>query len=280
MKAEDIIVDALIAASRTLGEETEKLLREKGREEEGNGKVVMDAILSNLDYARSLSIPLCQDTGMLWCWIEVGSEARFDMAKLDKMLDRSAKRAFRKGLFRTSVVSDVMGERKNTGNNMPIIKNYSISDGSDIVLHFLLKGFGSENCSGVRMLNPTAGREGVVEAVLDVMAKAGAKPCPPVFLGVGVGGTMDKAALISKEAFFIRRKESSLEKDIRERINAQGSGPGGLGGRNTCMRVYLKEECTHIAGLPVAVTVNCWAERKTEVVLKGGYDGEDADSAQ
>ena len=280
MKAEEVIIDAVIEASRKLPLDAVKALEKAYEEEEGNSKVVLKAILDDLDLAGSLEIPLCQDTGMMWCWAEIGRNARVDIVKLEKLIETSLAKAFKKGLFRTSVVRDVMGERNNTGDNLPPVINYSLTSGSDITLHFLLKGFGSANCSSLTMLNPTAGKEGVIEAVVDTMKKAGAKPCPPVFLGVGVGGTMDKAALISKEAFFIRRKESSLEKEIRERINAQGSGPGGLGGRNTCMRVYLKEECTHIAGLPVAVTVNCWAERKTEVVLKGGYDGEDADSAQ
>ena len=131
--------------------------------------------------------------------------------KLEKLINSSLSKAFKKGLFRTSVVSDVMGERKNTGDNLPAVINYSLTSGSDITLHFLLKGFGSENCSSVTMLNPTAGKEGVVEAVVESMRKAGAKPCPPVFIGVGVGGTMDRAALMSKEAFFKRGKESDVE---------------------------------------------------------------------
>lgn len=276
MKAEDLIVDALVSASRILGEETNRLLSKCRKEESGLARDVMDAIVENLSLASSLSIPLCQDTGMLWCWVEVGRKARVNMVEVEKLIMRSSRKAFRKGLFRTSVVKDPFGERINTGDNMPPVITWSMAEGEDIVLHFLLKGFGSENCSSVRMLNPTAGKEGVISAVLDIMREAGAKPCPPVFLGVGVGGTMDRAAVMSKEAFFSNKGESSLEKEIREKINGSGIGPGGLGGKNTCLRVYVKEEPTHIAGLPVAVTVNCWAERKTEVVLKGGYDGEKA----
>lgn len=274
MKAEEVIMDAVIEASRKLPIEAVKALEKAREEENGNSKVVLNAILDNLALAEKLEIPLCQDTGMMWCWAEIGRNARLDIVKLEKLINSSLSKAFKKGLFRTSVVSDVMGERKNTGDNLPAVINYSLTSGSDITLHFLLKGFGSENCSSVTMLNPTAGKEGVVEAVVESMRKAGAKPCPPVFLGVGVGGTMDRAALMSKEAFFKRGKESDVEREIKERVNALSIGPGGMGGKNSCLGVFLKEEETHIAGLPVAVTVNCWAERKTEVVLVGGYDGD------
>ena len=274
MKAEEVIMDAVIEASRKLPIEAVKALEKAREEENGNSKVVLNAILDNLALAEKLEIPLCQDTAMTWCWAEIGRNARLDIVKLEKLINSSLSKAFKKGLFRTSVVSDVMGERKNTGDNLPAVINYSLTSGSDITLHFLLKGFGSENCSSVTMLNPTAGKEGVVEAVVESMRKAGAKPCPPVFIGVGVGGTMDRAALMSKEAFFKRGRESDVEREIKERVNALSIGPGGMGGKNSCLGVFLKEEETHIAGLPVAVTVNCWAERKTEVVLVGGYDGD------
>lgn len=273
MKAEDLIADAVIKASRILPVDTVKALKRADKEESGNPRIVMDAILENLEAAMELEIPLCQDTGMMWVWAEIGRSAKVNLPLLEKLIESSLSKAFKKGLFRTSVVTDVMGERKNTLTNMPPVINYSLTSGSDITLHFLLKGFGSENCSSVTMLDPTAGKEGVKEAVIEIMKKAGAKPCPPVFLGIGVGGTMDRAAVMSKEAFFKKGKESAFEREIRESINTLSIGPGGLGGKNTCLGVYLKEEPTHIAGLPVAVTVNCWAERKTEVVLLGGYDG-------
>ena len=273
MKAEDLIADAVIKASRILPVDTVKALERADKEESGNPRVVMDAILENLEAAMELEIPLCQDTGMMWVWAEIGRSAKVNLPLLEKLIESSLSKAFKKGLFRTSVVTDVMGERKNTLTNMPPVINYSLTSGSDITLHFLLKGFGSENCSSVTMLDPTAGKEGVKEAVIEIMKKAGAKPCPPVFLGIGVGGTMDRAAVMSKEAFFKKGKESAFEREIRESINTLSIGPGGLGGKNTCLGVYLKEEPTHIAGLSVAVTVNCWAERKTEVVLLGGYDG-------
>ena len=274
MKAEEVIIDAVIEASRKLPLDAVKALEKAYEEEEGNSKVVLKAILDDLDLAGSLEIPLCQDTGMMWCWAEIGRNARVDIVKLEKLIETSLAKAIKKGLFRTSVVRDVMGERNNTGDNLPPVINYSLTSGSDITLHFLLKGFGSENCSSLVMLNPTAGKEGVIEAVVDTMKKAGAKPCPPVFIGVGVGGTMDRAAVMSKEAFFKRGKETDLEREIKERINELNIGPGGMGGKNSALGVFVKEEPTHIAGLPVAVTVNCWAERKAEVVLLGGYDGD------
>ncbi|MBQ0070393.1 MAG: fumarate hydratase, partial [Spirochaetales bacterium] len=228
MKAEKLICEALIDASRTLPKEVESAIRKAQENETGNGKVVLNAILKNIKAAEEEQMPLCQDTGMVWCSAEIGRDAHCNIQELEKLILRGTDAAMKKGYFRRSIVTDPMGERKNTGTNLPPVIDYSIVSGSDIVLNFLLKGFGSENCSSVRMLNPTAGEEGVVAAVKEILEKAGAKPCPPVFLGVGVGGTMDRAAVLSKKAFFKKGAETALEKRIKDEINKSGNGPGGL----------------------------------------------------
>lgn len=275
MKLEKLIEDALIKAVRILPDDVEKAIMKAAKAETSPyAALALNAIRDNIKAAQDMDIPLCQDTGMFWCLAEIGRDARVNLKALEKAIYRGCQKAADKGSFRKSVVADPIYERKNTGNNLPPIISYVLTEGHDITLSFLCKGFGSENCSSVRMINPTAGEDGVVEAALDMMRKAGGKPCPPCFIGIGIGGTMDRAAFLSKKAFFNKGKESPLEKRIRESINELGIGAGGLGGSNTCLSVQVAQEPTHIAGLPVAVTINCWADRKAQIVVLGGYDEE------
>lgn len=273
MKLEKLIEDALVKAARILPDDVEKEIRKAQKSETSpSGSLALNAIVENINIAKETGIPLCQDTGMFWCLAEIGRSARVNLALLESAIIKGAKNASLKGFYRKSVVEDPIYERKNTGTNLPVVINYALVDGENITLNFLLKGFGSENCSQIRMLNPTAGEQGVVDAIEEMMKLAGGKPCPPCFIGIGVGGTMDRAAFLSKKAFFKKGKESELEKGIKARLNALSIGPGGLGGDNTVLSVQLLSEPTHIAGLPVAMTVNCWADRKAQVVILGGYD--------
>ena len=278
MKLEKLIEDALYKAIRILPEEVEKAISKASGTESGEyARYAFEAIGENIEKARELDLPLCQDTGMFWALCRIGRESRVSLPVLEKAIVKGAGNAAKNGFYRKSVVSDPVYERTNTKTNLPAVVNYELQDGKDIDLYFLLKGFGSENCSSVRMLNPTAGEDGVVEAVADIMRKAGGKPCPPVFLGVGIGGTMDRAALLSKKAFFMsdgNRRMKALSERIRNEVNGLGIGAMGLGGDNTCLSVSILSEPTHIAGLPVAVTVNCWADRMAHIVIKGGYDEE------
>lgn len=270
MDYEKLIKDALIKAIRKLPNEVEaKILEASGCEHGKGGILALNAIMSNIEAASKSNLPLCQDTGLIYVIAEIGRDSNTDLKALESLIAHSAEEAAIEGYFRHSSVFDPIYTRRNSGNNMPPVINYVLEDGSDVTLKFLMKGFGSENCSSVRMLNPTAGEDGVVNAVIDMMRKAGGKPCPPVFLGVGVGSTMDGAALLSKRAFF-NEGESALERRIKDEVNKLGIGPGGLGGDNTCLSVQLLTAPTHIAGLPVAMTVNCWADRKTVVTIKGG----------
>ncbi len=264
-EAVERISAALIKAARVLPDDIEKRL-EEAMPSGGKAESVMDAIRRNLGISRKTGLPMCQDTGAFWCLAEIGRDSDASLAAVEALIIEGAAKAAEDGFFRRSIVSDPVGTRANTGTNLPPFAYYEPVDGDRVVLHFLLKGFGSENCSSVRMLNPTAGEDGVVEAVVDMMRAAGGKPCPPVFLGVGVGGTMDRAALLSKKAFF-HGKESRRMLDA---VNALGIGPGGLGGYPTALGVDVLSAPTHIAGLPVALTVNCWAERKATIVFERG----------
>lgn len=271
MDAEKRIADALVMAIRRLpGETEESLLSARERESGRGGRAALDAIADNLRAAERTGLPLCQDTGMFWCLASIGRGSSVSIGYVDSLIRRACLRAAEDGYYRRSVVSDPIYSRINTGTNLPPVISYEVVDGAGVTLRFLLKGFGSENCSSVRMLNPTAGEDGVVSAVLDMMRKAGGKPCPPVILGVGVGGTMDRAAFLSKKAFFVSDGNAALEGRILAEVNRLGIGPGGLGGDNTALSVSVLSEPTHIAGLPVAMTVNCWAERKCCLAFKEG----------
>ena len=280
MKLRKSIENALTSAARILPPEVEERIRKAEKCESGEyGKTVLTHIVKNIDISRESGIPLCQDTGMFFVLVSIGRKARVNLPLLEEEINAGARAAAKNSLYRKSVVRDPLYDRSNTGNNLPCVIYYEMCDGENITISFLLKGFGSENCSGVRMLNPTAGEDEVVEAVTDIMRSAGGKPCPPVFLGIGLGGTMDKAAFLSKKAL-LRSGENpdkryrALEERIRESVNTLPIGPGGLGGDNTCLGVAIETYPTHIAGLPLAVTVNCHAERRATVVVLGGYDGE------
>ncbi len=272
MKSAEIIRDELIKASVMLSLDAMEAI-ESAEAAGGKAETVMKAIRENLRIASSMNMPMCQDTGAFWCLASIGRDAKLSIGDVERVVNEGAHMAAEDGYFRKSIVSDPVFERTNTETNLPVFISYEAVDGSDLTLRFLLKGFGSENCSSVRMLNPTAGEDGVVEAVIDMLKKAGGKPCPPVFLGIGIGGTLDRAALNAKKSFFVSTEDKRYEK-LSERIKAEADnlmiGPGGLGGRPTALGVYILEEPTHIAGLPVALSVSCWAERKAEIVFKGG----------
>ena len=269
MKSAEIIMDELIKASVMLSLDAMEAI-ESAEAAGGKAETVMKAIRENLRIASSMNMPMCQDTGAFWCLASIGRSADVRIGDVEKVIQEGAALAAEEGFFRRSIVSDPVRSRINTGTNLPVFISYEAVDGSDVELSFLLKGFGSENCSSVRMLNPTAGEDGVVAAVIEMLEAAGGKPCPPVFLGVGIGGTMDRAAFLSKKAFFRSTDDETLSRRILDGANDLAIGPGGLGGFPTALGVSVQTEPTHIAGLPVALTVNCWAERKAAVRFRGG----------
>lgn len=240
---------------------------------------VFDTILQNLEIADRTGLPMCQDTGMFAVFVDLGRDCPLKLAQIEKAINEGCLDAVQKAHYRRSVVTDPVFERKNTQNNLPPVITWTLVDGPSLSIRILLKGFGSENCSSVRMLNPTGGEKAVIDAVCDIVRLAGGKPCPPIFIGVGLGGTMDRAASLSKRALLRDARTehaepayAKLERDILSRVQSLGIGAGGFGGSVTALHVAIEQEPTHIAAMPLAVSINCWADRKAEIV----WEGEDA----
>ncbi len=242
-------------------------------------RAVLDAIVRNLEIADAEALPMCQDTGMFLVFVDVGKSCPLGLDAIEQAILQGCSLAVNKAYYRRSVVQEPVYERTNTDTNLPPVIWWQPVEGSSLTIQILLKGFGSENCCQVRMLNPTCGEEGVVDAVKSIVQSAGGKPCPPIFLGVGLGGSMDRAAFLSKRALLRQVGQSNpdpryaaLEEKILAAVQQTDIGSGGLGGEITALGVAVEQEPTHIAGLPLAVSINCWADRKATVV----WEGEDA----
>lgn len=237
------------------------------------GKEILGDIKNNVLAAKELDIPVCQDTGMAVVFLEVGQDVHFIGGNLEDAVNEGVRIGYTEGLLRKSVVADPLN-RINTDDNTPAVIHTRIVDGGSVKVTVAPKGFGSENMSGVRMLTPAAGREGVVNAVLDIVKKAGSNPCPPMIIGVGIGGDFEQCALLSKIAL-CRESDSSnsnpyyaeLENELLEKINELDIGPQGFGGKTTALSVNIEYAPTHIAGLPIAVNIGCYVTRhKTEII--------------
>ena len=228
------------------------------REESPLGKQILNQLEENLRIAGEDMIPICQDTGMAVVFLKAGQEVHFTGGSLTEAVNEGVRQGYTEGFLRKSVVQDPI-ERVNTGDNTPAILHYEIVEGDQVEITVAPKGFGSENMSRVFMLKPADGIEGVKEAILTAVRDAGPNACPPMVVGVGIGGTFEKCALMAKHALTRDLSEESpvpyvreLEKEMLERINGLGIGPGGLGGRITAFAVNIETYPTHIAGLPVA----------------------------
>lgn len=280
-RLEEEIKDKVIEASRKLNPDVyEKLKKAYEREDGEEGRIVLKAILDNIGIASKTGLPLCQDTGMFWVLVSYASSSPYSLNELVDAVKSALEKAAEEGYFRKSIVFEPVFDRLNTKSNLPAVINIELIEGDVSTVDVLLKGFGSENCSAVRMLNPTAGKDGVVSAVLEMVKAAGGKPCPPMFLGIGIGGSLDRAALLSKKALIAKREHDDerydeLEEEILEKVNALGIGAGGLGGKNTALEVNIEYEGTHIAGLPVALSVSCWADRKAHIEVRSQLWKED-----
>jgi fumarate hydratase subunit alpha len=264
---------ALLKAGVVLPDDVKRALSGALEKESGRASLVLGRCIENIEVAEKEGLPLCQDTGMVLFFCEIGRDLHFD-GDLNEALNKAVEEAYDEGFFRKSVVMDPVKDRQNSGNNLPPVIYHELVSGDSLKINLLLKGFGSENCSRIHMLKPTCGREGVVDAVLQTVKEAGGSPCPPIVVGLGLGGTMDKAAVLSKKAL-CRSLDShhsdpwydELEKDLLVKINETGIGGGGLGGDITALGVKIETYPTHIAGLPLAITINCWADRKGEIIL-------------
>lgn len=239
------------------------------REESPIGREVIETLLKNAAIAGRERVPLCQDTGIAAVFAEVGQEALLTGGSFAAAVDAGIARAREEGYLRASVVRGPCFDRANTGDNTPAMLHTELVEGDGISITVLPKGAGSENMSRLAMLKPADGVEGIVDFVVETVELAGGNPCPPIFLGIGVGGTMDRAALLAKMALLRPAgtpssdpRLAALEADILDAVNGLGIGPGGFGGTVTCLGVALEETPCHIASLPVAVNIQCNSARR------------------
>ncbi|MDN5375634.1 MAG: fumarate hydratase subunit alpha [Thermacetogenium sp.] len=248
------------------------------KEESPQGRRILEEICENAAIAREERLPLCQDTGMALVFVEIGQEVRLTGGSLSEAINRGVARGYREGYLRKSVVADPL-RRRNTGDNTPAVIYYDLVPGEVLRVTVMPKGFGSENCTALGMLKPAEGLDGVKRFVVEAVDRAGPNPCPPVTVGVGLGGTADRALLLAKRAL-LREVGSShpdpelaaLERELLEEVNKLGYGPGGLGGRVTALAVHVETYPTHIAGLPVGVCINCHAARHRTWEWRGEGD--------
>ena len=251
----------------------EALVNAQDTEEAMLGKQILQQLQENLRIAGEDMIPICQDTGMAVIFMEIGQDVHFEGGSLEDAINEGVRRGYVDGYLRKSVVKDPL-IRENTKDNTPAIIHYSIVSGDQVKITVAPKGFGSENMSRVFMLKPADGIEGVKNAILTAVKDAGPNACPPMVVGVGIGGTFEKCALMAKQALTRPVNEHStipyvkeMEEELLERINKTGIGPGGLGGTTTALAVNINTYATHIAGLPVAVNICCHVNRHAVRVL-------------
>lgn len=264
----ETVKEMCITANHVLSPDMQKALKNaENTEESPLGKQILSKLETNLEIAGKDMIPICQDTGMAVFFIEIGQDVHFSGGNLEDAVNEGVRRGYTEGFLRKSVVSDPI-ERVNTKDNTPAVIHYSIVPGERVKLTIAPKGFGSENMSRVFMLKPADGIEGVKDAVLTAVKDAGPNACPPMVVGVGIGGTFEKCAILAKKALTREAGSHSdipyvkeLEEELLERINASGIGPAGLGGTTTALAVNVLTYPTHIAGLPVGVNICCHVNR-------------------
>lgn len=242
-------------------------------EESPIGKQILEQLETNLEIAAAETIPICQDTGMAVVFVELGQEVFLEGMLLEDAINEGIRQGYREGYLRKSVVGDPI-IRENTKDNTPGVIHYFIVPGDKVTITVAPKGFGSENMSRVYMLKPADGMEGVKKAVIETVELAGPNACPPMVIGVGIGGTFEKCTLLAKKALTRNLEERSaipyvkeMEEELLESINNTGIGPGGLGGRVTALGVNIETYPTHIAGLPVAINICCHVNRHVKRVL-------------
>lgn len=242
-------------------------------EQSETGRDILEKLIENADIAKEKEVAICQDTGMAVVFVDIGQEVHITGGSINDSINEGVRRGYEKGYLRKSVVRDPI-DRVNTKDNTPAVIHYNIVEGDKLKITVAPKGFGSENMSALKMLKPAEGIEGVKRFVIDTVDNAGPNPCPPIIVGVGIGGTMEKAALLAKKALLRPIDQRSnieyvreLENQLLTEINKLGIGPSGLGGRTTALAVNVEVFPTHIAGLPVAVNINCHATRHAEIEL-------------
>jgi fumarate hydratase subunit alpha len=275
IQIKDKVKELFLKANYHINQDLMKLLQHAQRKETSPiGKYVLNMIIENNKIASSEEVPICQDTGLAVVFVDIGQEVHLVGGDFVEAINQGVKEAYQEGYLRKSVVDDPVFERKNTKTNTPAIIYTDIVPGDKIKLLVMPKGFGSENMSTIAMLKPADGEKGIVDFIVETVKKAGPNPCPPTIIGVGIGGTIDKAMVIAKKAI-IRKigqsnknpKYAALEREILTKINNLGIGPAGLGGNITSLAVHIDYLPTHIAGMPVAVNVCCHAARHAEGII-------------
>lgn len=237
------------------------------------GKNILNKLVENAQIANDDNMPICQDTGMAVFFVEIGQEVQLLGENITTAINQGVREGYTQGYLRKSVVKDPI-LRGNTGDNTPAIIHYDIVPGDKIKITIAPKGFGSENMSKIYMLKPSQGREGIINSVLDCVSSAGSNPCPPIVVGIGIGGDFEMSAILAKKALTRNINQSSpiehikqLEDELLEKINNLGIGPQGLGGTTTCLGVNILTYPTHIAGMPLAVNISCHVTRHKEAII-------------
>lgn len=274
-KISEAVAQLCIKANRILPPDVLNALDQAARSEESVlGRQILGSLQENARIAREENMPICQDTGMAVVFVELGQDLKID-GDLYEAIDYGVAQGYTQGYLRKSIVKHPL-ERENTGDNTPAVVHLRLVSGNKLKITLAPKGFGSENMGGIKMLKPAQGRQGVVDYVCQVVEEAGANPCPPIIVGVGLGGTMEYAAYLAKRALLrevggVAKNsfDQELEAELTREVNNLGIGPQGFGGTVTTFAVHVESYPTHIAGLPVAVNINCHAARHAEIILEG-----------
>lgn len=270
----ETVAELCIRANKILPENLEKRIYECAEAEESPvGKAVFDDLKANLQAAREEDLPICQDTGMAVVFVELGQDVHIVGGTLRDAVNAGVAKGYTEGYLRCSVVGDPL-ERVNTNDNTPAVLHLELVKGESMKITVCPKGFGSENMSRLKMLTPAASRKDIVQFVVDTISEAGSNPCPPIVVGVGIGGNFEECAFLAKKALCrdtaVRNPKllyAELEQEILDEINKLGIGPQGFGGTCTALCVNIEEGATHIAGLPIAVNVGCHVTRHAETVI-------------
>lgn len=270
---EDTVARLCIEANLCLPDDVAAAIERAEKEEPWDGaKKILSLLGDNVRIASEKMLPVCQDTGMACVFLELGQDVHID-GNIEEAVNNGVRRGYGDGYLRKSVVCDPL-RRVNTGDNTPALLSVKLVPGESLRITVMPKGFGSENMSALKMLKPADGVEGVKRFILETVEKAGANPCPPIIVGVGIGGSFDKAAYLAKHALLRPLDEpnhdeyyAALEKELLSGINALGIGPQGFGGKTTALAVLIESMPTHVAGLPVAVNISCHATRRKSASL-------------
>lgn len=269
----EVVKELCIKANIYLGEDVKQSIKEyETREKSELGKNILNILMKNCEIAEEKQMPICQDTGMAVFFVQIGQEVQIQGENITDAINEGVRQGYTDGYLRKSVVTPI--DRKNTKDNTPAIIHYDIVSGDKIIIEFAPKGFGSENMSKLKMLKPSDGVDGIKKFIVETVKEAGPNPCPPIVVGVGIGGTVEKCAQIAKKALLrdvgIHSEDEvvkELETEILKEINNLGIGPQGLGGNTTALAVNIETFPTHIAGLPVVVNINCHASRHKKVII-------------